>query len=134
MIGKKLMRLFKPRSAKHFRHRQSYRDEAQTPLIRSESSSSGSSQWSDDEHRSTPKVAREPPSIGEVITEQSAVNLAVYTFLALHSVSFDQLLPIFMHLPKQVPDESNTSLPFKFSGGFGLGSDRIGTLFTMYVY
>lgn len=55
-----------------------------------------------------------------------------YTFLALHSVAYDQLLPIFMHHPRQVPDEDNTSLPFKFSGGFGLGSGRIGTLFTMY--
>lgn len=50
----------------------------------------------------------------------------------MHSVAFDQVLPIFMHTAKQVPDSSNTHLPFKFSGGFGLESGRIGTLFTMY--
>ena len=68
----------------------------------------------------------------EVFTRQSVINLIAYTFLALHSVAYDQLLPIFLHHPKQVPDELNTHLPFKFSGGFGLGSGRIGTLFTMY--
>jgi hypothetical protein len=37
-----------------------------------------------------------------------------------------------MHHPQQVPDSSNTHLPFKFSGGFGISSSRIGTLFTAY--
>ena len=37
-----------------------------------------------------------------------------------------------MHHPKVKHDGGNTRLPFKFSGGFGLGSSRIGTLFTMY--
>jgi hypothetical protein len=54
--------------------------------------------------------------------------------LALHSVAFDQLLPIFMHYPPQShsPKNPDISLPFKFSGGFGLESGRIGTLFTVY--
>lgn len=68
----------------------------------------------------------------EVFTRQSTINLAAYTFLALHSVAFDQLLPIFMHHPRQIPDSDNTQLPFKFSGGFGLGSGRIGALFTLF--
>jgi hypothetical protein len=68
----------------------------------------------------------------EVFTRQSVINLVAYTFLALHSSAYDQLLPIFMHHPRQHPDSSNTSLPFKFSGGFGLGSGRIGTMFTLY--
>jgi hypothetical protein len=37
-----------------------------------------------------------------------------------------------MHHTKQIPDSTNTHLPFKFSGGFGLGSGRIGTIFTLY--
>jgi hypothetical protein len=82
--------------------------------------------------RSETKTLRPPPSIGEVLTRQSTINLIAYTFLALHSVAFDQLLPTFMHLAPQVPDSSNTRLPFKFSGGFGLGSGRIGTLFTLF--
>lgn len=68
------------------------------------------------------------PSLSEVFTKQSVINLAAYTLMALHAVAYDQLLPIFMHHPQQRPDSSNTNLPFKFSGGFGLGSGRIGTL------
>jgi len=37
-----------------------------------------------------------------------------------------------MHHPRQIPDQGNTHLPFQFSGGFGLSSGRIGTLFTLY--
>ena len=55
-----------------------------------------------------------------------------YTFLALHAVAYDQLLPIFLHNPRQIHTPANTSLPFKFSGGYGLGSSSIGTIYTMY--
>ena len=68
----------------------------------------------------------------EVFTRQSVINLIAYTFLALHSAAYDQLLPIFMHHPRQSPDSTNTSLPFKFAGGFGLEHGRIGTMFTLY--
>ena len=55
-----------------------------------------------------------------------------YTFLALHAVAYDQLLPIFLHNPRQVHTPANTSLPFKFSGGYGLDASSIGTIYTMY--
>lgn len=54
-----------------------------------------------------------------------------YTFLALHSVAYDQLLPIFMHAHRR-PADAPVHLPFKFTGGFGIDHSRIGTLFTMY--
>lgn len=96
------------------------------------SSSSSKAAW-DEEYPSEPvKIVQPPPSMKEVFTKQSVINLAAYTFLALHSVAFDQTLSVFMHLDPQVPDDSNTKLPFKFNGGFGLESGRIGTLFTMY--
>ncbi|PBP22974.1 major facilitator superfamily transporter [Diplocarpon rosae] len=79
-----------------------------------------------------PSVALPRPTLTEVFTRQSVINLTAYTFLALHSVAYDQLLPVFLHNPRQVPTSTNTSLPFKFSGGFGLGSSKIGMLFTMY--
>ncbi|KAL9029576.1 MAG: hypothetical protein Q9196_002206 [Gyalolechia fulgens] len=65
---------------------------------------------------------------------QTNINLLTYTLLALHSVAYDQLLPIFMHHPTQIDRSSNPNvhLPFKFSGGFGIDSDRIGLLFTLY--
>ena len=72
------------------------------------------------------------PSVRDVFTRQSVINLICYTFLALHSVAYDQMLPIFMHLSRKESNQRNTQLPFKFSGGFGLSLGRIGTLFTMY--
>lgn len=75
---------------------------------------------------------RKTTTLFEVITWQTSLNLLVNSFLAMHNVSYDQLLPILMHNP---PNESSKSLgafPIKFSGGFGLESSRIGALFTIY--
>lgn len=69
----------------------------------------------------------------QVFTPQSNLNLAAYTFLAMHSVAFDQLLPVFMDLnPVQTIDDPKVRLPLRFRGGFDLDSGRIGGLFTMY--
>lgn len=75
-----------------------------------------------------------PPTYREVFSRQSNLNLLTYSILALHSLAYDQLLPIFMHYPQQTDRITNPDvhLPFKFTGGFGLGSDRIGLLFTVY--
>ncbi|KAL8763949.1 MAG: hypothetical protein Q9184_000392 [Pyrenodesmia sp. 2 TL-2023] len=69
-----------------------------------------------------------------VFSRQSNINLLTYTLLALHSVAYDQLLPVFMHHASQAnrPSDPGVQLPFKFSGGFGIDSDRIGVLFTIY--
>ncbi len=76
------------------------------------------------------KPALPPPTIRECFTRQSTLNVLSYTFLALHSMAFDQLLPIFMHHPRR--DFSSSASPIKFTGGFGISSSRIGTLFTLY--
>lgn len=68
----------------------------------------------------------------EVFTPQTIVNLVAYTFVALHSVAADQILAVFLSYPVQTPDASNTRLPFYFSTGFGMQSDKIGTIFTCY--
>ena len=66
-----------------------------------------------------------PPGWGQVFTRQSNINLAAYTMLAMHSVAFDQLLPVFMHHPAQeIRNNPDVQLPFKFSGGFGIGQLR----------
>ncbi|KAL8764624.1 MAG: hypothetical protein Q9194_006937, partial [Teloschistes cf. exilis] len=79
-------------------------------------------------------VLPDRPTYREVFSRQSNINLLTYTLLALHSVAYDQLLPIFMHHPPQTNRSSNPDvhLPFKFSGGFGIDSNRIGLLFTLY--
>ena len=75
-----------------------------------------------------------PPSIREVLHRQSVLNLVCYTLLALHNISFDQLIPIFMHYPPQKHTRSNPEYqpPFQFSGGFGLDSASIGLMFTLW--
>lgn len=75
-----------------------------------------------------------PPKYREVFSRQSNINLLTYSLLALHSVAYDQVLPIFMHYPPQANRSSNPNvrLPFKFTGGFGIDSGRIGLLFTIY--
>lgn len=75
-----------------------------------------------------------PLTYREVFSRQVNLNLLTYSVLALHSLAYDQLLPIFMHYPQQADRSTNPDvrLPFKFTGGFGLDSDRIGLLFTVY--
>jgi len=86
----------------------------------------------DAEHpfKSKPKniTSLAPPAFREVFNPQSNLSLLAYCFLALHAVAYDQLVPVFMHLP---PD-AHVSLPFRFASGFGLDSGRIGVLFTIY--
>lgn len=73
-----------------------------------------------------------PPRWADVFSRQSNINLLVYTFLAMHSVAYDQLLPIFMHYPVQSSKDPQVHMPWKFAGGFGIDSNRIGLLFTVY--
>ena len=77
-------------------------------------------------------LPRTQPGWASVFSRQSNINLGVYTLLAMHSVAFDQLLPIFMHYPVQSSHDSAVKLPLKFAGGFGIDSSRIGGLFTIY--
>lgn len=77
-------------------------------------------------------IPRPSTSWASVFSRQSNINLLVYTLLAMHSVAYDQLVPVFMHHPVQSRHDREVNLPFKFAGGFGLGSNRIGVLFMAY--
>lgn len=121
-LGEKLKRSFH-RSPKPKHRRRSFVDaEASAPLL----ARPGTHAF----HRNITKPA--PTTYADVFTSQTVINLISYTFLALHSVAYDQVLPVFLNYPPQIPDETNTRLPFKFSGGFGLSSDKIGTIYTCY--
>lgn len=122
-LGEKISQPFhkKPHYHHERHHRPSFVDaEASAPLL----PSSGA----------VPKTRKSdpPPTVREIFTRQVTVNIVAYTFLALHSVAFDQVLPVFLNYPRQVPDEHNTHLPFHFSGGWGLGSNSIGSILTAY--
>ncbi|KAH6619767.1 major facilitator superfamily domain-containing protein [Chaetomium sp. MPI-SDFR-AT-0129] len=130
VLGEKLTGTFKRRSkANPKRRRLSFvDDEASAPLL-ADSAMSSTDQLATDQQQ---QQQQQPITYSEIFTSQTSINLLAYTFLALHAVAYDQILPVFLNYPRVVPDESNTSLPFKFTGGFGLGSDRIGTIYTIY--
>ncbi|KAF2006369.1 MFS general substrate transporter [Amniculicola lignicola CBS 123094] len=73
-----------------------------------------------------------PPTIRDVLSYQTVLNLVVYTILAFYILAYDQLLSVFMHHRRQSIDDPAVSLPFKFAGGFGINSNRIGILFTIF--
>ena len=79
------------------------------------------------------RAPMKPPTYREIFKYQTNMNLVVYTLLALHSIAYDQLLPVFMHYPPRSSlPAAKEHLPFQFKGGFGIDSDRIGLIFMAY--
>ncbi|KAK4465593.1 major facilitator superfamily domain-containing protein [Cladorrhinum samala] len=130
VLGEKLTRPFRRGTKGSHNQRQRRRSfvdaEASAPLL-AEAQSSSVSTTSSSAH-----AASKPVTMRDIFAPQTTINLICYTFLALHSVAYDQILPVFLNYPRVVPDETNTQLPFKFTGGFGLSSDKIGTVYTIY--
>ncbi len=123
VLGEKLTRSFKRSKAPPRRRRHSFvDDEASAPLL-AESTMSSSDNVA---------VTAEPVTLGEIFTRQTSINLLSYMIMALHSVAYDQVLPVFLNYPRVVPDGTNSHLPFQFTGGFGLSSEKIGTIYTVY--
>ena len=111
-------------------------DEATAPLLAAEAAENTTSATVDDDASQLIKAAAAPaaatpPERVSLFTYQTSMALLCYTMLSLHSVAYDQVLPVFLNYPHETHDPSNTHLPFKFSGGFGLSSGRIGTIFTI---
>ncbi|KAL1961965.1 hypothetical protein VTN77DRAFT_700 [Rasamsonia byssochlamydoides] len=59
----------------------------------------------------------------KAFTKQVIFNIVSYGILAYHSVSFDQLMPVFLSTPKS---DDAVVLPFKFTGGLALSTKTIG--------
>lgn len=127
VLGEKLTKPFKKRSQRKSRRYSFQDDEASAPLLQAETGRGERPQPVD-----TRTEKPVPPSLKLVFTRQSVITLVSYTFLALHSVAYDQVLPVFLHFSREKHDGSNTQLPFVFSGGFGLDSGRIGTINMVY--
>ncbi|KAJ5682732.1 Major facilitator superfamily multidrug transporter mfsB [Penicillium macrosclerotiorum] len=62
-------------------------------------------------------------SAPKAFTRQVIVTIVAYGILAYHSVSFDQLMPVFLSTPKS---DDAVSLPLRFTGGLGLSTKTIG--------
>lgn len=59
----------------------------------------------------------------KTFNRQVILVIVAYGILAYHSVSFDSLMPVFLSEPRS---QTISSLPFRFSGGFGLSTNKIG--------
>ncbi|KAI9839763.1 MAG: hypothetical protein M1838_004265 [Thelocarpon superellum] len=130
MLGRKLVKLFTRSRKASSKHDVGERDRLLGP---SPSSSTPTLSSVPDAEDSRTTVAPAKHTFRDVFTPQSTIALGAYSMVALHSLSFDQLLPIFMHHPRQKHDANpNVQLPLKFGGGFGIDSGRIGLLFTLY--
>ncbi|KAL1970720.1 hypothetical protein VTN77DRAFT_4364 [Rasamsonia byssochlamydoides] len=82
--------------------------------------------------QSKKKKPRKRPSLKQVFTPQSNLVLLAYGMMALHSMAFDSLFPVFLHHPEQQLDGNpDVKLPFKFASGFGVDSQTIGILYTL---
>ncbi|KAL1985627.1 hypothetical protein VTN96DRAFT_7607 [Rasamsonia emersonii] len=78
------------------------------------------------------KKSAKRPSLRQVFTPQSNLVLLAYGMMALHSMAFDSLFPVFLHHPEQKLDGNpDVKLPFKFASGFGVDSQTIGILYTL---
>ena len=134
--GRKVGELLLRPCSRKTKHSRLPREEEQSSSLMKHSrvSSISSTVEDNDDHRKSNSVPLKPPTWREVFSYQSNMNLLVYTLLALHSIAYDQLVPIFMHYPPQTdrPSNPNVQLPFKFIGGFGIDSGRIGLLFMAY--
>ncbi|KAM0260787.1 hypothetical protein ACHAQJ_002553 [Trichoderma viride] len=121
LVGERLTRVFRRQPQLISQRRRSFVDgEATAPLVPS---------------RITPKKATSKKvSVGmkDVFSRQTTINLISYTFLAFHSVAYDQNITVFLDYPIIPRTPENTKFPFYFTGGFGLSSGTIGTLFTIY--
>lgn len=62
------------------------------------------------------------PRWSEVFTAQSSLVLVAYTLTSGLLMAFDSVFPVFLHSPVQdLQDNPDVQLPFKFTGGFGIG-------------
>ena len=69
-----------------------------------------------------------PLPLKKTFTPQIIHLIISYGILALHTISFEQLLPVFLATPKA--DEAPSSW-FKFVGGYGLTTREIGLILTV---
>lgn len=74
-------------------------------------------------NKRTPKPQRARLPWSRILTPQSNLILLAYASMSLHSVAFDSVFPVFLnHKTQTFEANPAVKLPFKFSGGFGLGT------------
>ena len=82
-------------------------NKANAPLLKHSRNSSATSIEDANGSHDVKVEAPQRPTYKEVFNYQSNINLLVYSLLAAHSIAYDQLLPVFMHYPRQEQRASN---------------------------
>ncbi|KAF4417324.1 tetracycline resistance TCR1 [Fusarium acutatum] len=72
-----------------------------------------------------PVVARK----SKTFTKPVIMNIISYGILAFHTMTFDQLFPVFLSTKR--PEHPVHDLPFKFTDGFGLETKMIGVIMSV---
>ncbi|QIW97706.1 hypothetical protein AMS68_003224 [Peltaster fructicola] len=67
-------------------------------------------------------------SISSAFSRQVVLNIASYGILAYHTISAEQLLSVLFSMPAT---DEQVSLPFHFTGGFGLPTKSIGGILSV---
>ncbi|GAD98136.1 MFS multidrug transporter, putative [Paecilomyces variotii No. 5] len=96
-----------------------YRSKENSPRLSSVKGPQVTSQTDDIEQQSESKGC----GVQKAFTKQVVITIIAYGILAYHSVSFDQLMPVFLSTPKS---NDSVTLPFQFSGGLALSTKKIG--------
>ncbi|KAL7938123.1 major facilitator superfamily domain-containing protein [Trichoderma chlorosporum] len=65
----------------------------------------------------------------KIFTKGVVINIISYGILAFHTITYDQLFPVF--LSTAPPKEPILELPFKFVNGFGLDTKAIGVIISV---
>ncbi|SPN97692.1 related to E.coli tetracycline resistance protein TCR1 [Cephalotrichum gorgonifer] len=69
----------------------------------------------------------EPAKAQKIFTKPVILNIVSYGILAFHTMTFDQLFPVFLSTAPPNP-QPKIELPFKFVSGFGLDIKEIGVI------
>ncbi|OAA81510.1 Major facilitator superfamily domain, general substrate transporter [Akanthomyces lecanii RCEF 1005] len=75
------------------------------------------------------RVEPVPKPKTKTFTRPVIMNIMSYGILAFHTMTFDQLFPVF--LSTSPPDHPVQKLPFKFVDGFGLDTKTIGVIMSV---
>ncbi|KAE8359648.1 major facilitator superfamily domain-containing protein [Aspergillus caelatus] len=67
-----------------------------------------------------------------VISPQPMLLMLISGVMSMHTVAFDSLFPVLLHLPKQhLKENPDVHLPFKFSSGLGLEANEMGLFYSI---
>ncbi|KAL4950779.1 hypothetical protein BDW69DRAFT_196983 [Aspergillus filifer] len=123
-LGKRLTRLFHRHRYRHYRTLSEYADES-TSLYESRSRSITSRSGPPSPIRARLRRQHlQRPSFWQIWTPNVLLTLFVQFLLAFHTSAFNSMTFIFLPNPRAPPETQHP--PFRFGGGLGLPSSRVG--------